>query len=148
MALLLELPVWVIYPLLFVGFFIGFYFYLIILFRKGQVMARGSFYPAITFIVPAKNVQATLKKCIDSVMAQDYAGSILTMIVNDASTDNTLKIAHGLARAYNSKKRGVIVLNKIKSQGIKAPVVNYGLRYFFSKGAGTPLVATLDADTF
>jgi glycosyltransferase involved in cell wall biosynthesis len=47
--------------------------------------------PLISIIVPAKNAQETIKKCIDSLLNLDYP-NYEVIIVNDGSNDATLKL--------------------------------------------------------
>lgn len=144
-----QLPPWLVYIIIFVGFFIAF-FYLILLFLKREPVftTKKDFSPDVTFIIPAKNVQTTLEKCVKRVVEQDYPGKIIILIINDASTDNTKKIAENLIKKYSSEKRKILLLNRKKSTGFKSSVLNFGLKYLFSKGKITYLVAHLDADTF
>ena len=142
-----QLPFWIAYPIIFIGFFMSF-FYLFVLLKREEPKPECSSFPEAAFIIPAKNVQETLEKCVKSVMEQDYDNKIEVIIVNDASTDNTLKIAHELAKKYNSKDRQIIILNREKSTGKKASAVNYGLKYFFSRKNHAEYVSVLDADTF
>jgi len=142
-----QLPFWIAYPIIFIGFFMSF-FYIFVMLKREPEKPECSSFPEAAFIIPAKNVQATLEKCVKSVMEQDYDNKIEVIIVNDASTDNTLKIAHELAKKYNSKNRQIIILNREKSTGKKASAVNYALKYFFSRKNHAEYVSVLDADTF
>lgn len=47
--------------------------------------------PLVSIIIPAKNAQATIKKCIDSIVRQSYKNYEL-IVVNDGSTDKTAQI--------------------------------------------------------
>ncbi|MEM1577878.1 MAG: glycosyltransferase family 2 protein [Candidatus Pacearchaeota archaeon] len=143
-----SVPSWIIYFIIFIGFFTSF-FYLLVLFRKQKSLdIYNDFILDVTFLIPAKNMEKTLQECVKRVVNQDYEGKINIIIINDASTDNTPKIAKELIRKYSSKKRKIILLNRKKSTGIKASVLNFGLDYIFSKNKVTPLIAHLDADTF
>lgn len=54
--------------------------------------------PFISIIIPAKNAQATLKKCVDSILDLNYS-NYEVIIINDGSTDETGKIlfsCHGI----------------------------------------------------
>lgn len=48
--------------------------------------------PKVSVIIPAYNAEKTLKRCLDSVFAQDF-DSYEVILVNDGSTDGTLEIA-------------------------------------------------------
>lgn len=51
----------------------------------------------VSIIVPVYNSAKTLKKCVESLIAQTYK-DIEVIIVNDGSTDNTARIAEQVAR--------------------------------------------------
>lgn len=89
----------------------------------------------ISVIIPARNMAASLPRAIDSALV---AGAGEIVIVNDASDDDTLRIAH----RYNGAR--VSILNTPLSNGIRGGVVfarNYGISF-----AQNPLVVPLDAD--
>lgn len=148
MPVIPPVPSWMIYTVMFIGFFIAF-FYLVVLLKKETIFdIKKDFRPDITFMIPAKNVQDTLELCVKKVVNQDYKGKIKILIINDASTDDTLKIAQELIKKYSSKTRRITLLHRKKSTGYKSAVLNFGLEYLFSQGKATYLIAHLDADTF
>jgi len=51
--------------------------------------------PFVNIIVPARNEQKYIKRCLLSLLSQDYPNFQVTMI-DDNSTDETLKIAHSI----------------------------------------------------
>ncbi|MBF0593831.1 MAG: glycosyltransferase [Candidatus Omnitrophica bacterium] len=55
---------------------------------------------SVSVIVPAYNAAATAGKVIEAVLAQDYAGRIELIVVDDGSTDATLVIV----RSYSNVK--------------------------------------------
>lgn len=141
-----ALPEWIVYPILFVGFFVSF-FYLIVLLKKEEILKPAQEYPDATFVIPAKNVEICIEKCVMNIVRQSYPGKIYIVLVNDASTDRTVEIVQRLAKKYNSSKRKIIIINRKKSQGKKAPVVNEGIRYVL-KNIKTEIICPIDADTF
>lgn len=48
--------------------------------------------PKVSVIIPAYNAEKTLKRCLDSVFAQDF-DAFEVILVNDGSTDGTFEIA-------------------------------------------------------
>lgn len=141
-----ALPEWVIYPILFSGFIISF-FYLIVLFKKEERVPPAKRFPDASFVIPAKNVEICIEKCIEAIVKQDYPGKINIVVVNDASTDKTLEIVTRLKKKYDSVKRRIIIINRKKSLGKKAPPLNEGIRYVLNK-LKTEITAPIDADTF
>lgn len=60
--------------------------------------------PKVSVIIPAYNAEKTLKRCLDSVFAQDF-DSYEVILVNDGSTDDTLEVA----RVYEKYSNFVLV---------------------------------------
>ncbi len=57
----------------------------------------------ISVIIPAYNIEDLLKKCVDSVAAQDYPKDLLQIIVvDDGSTDGTGAVADALSQKYSN----------------------------------------------
>jgi len=54
--------------------------------------------PKVTVLMPAYNAGKYIDEAISSVLAQSFADFEL-LIINDGSTDNTLKIIHCLMTA-------------------------------------------------
>jgi cellulose synthase/poly-beta-1,6-N-acetylglucosamine synthase-like glycosyltransferase len=89
----------------------------------------------LTIIVPAYNEADGLAKTLDSLLAQTRPAEHI-IVVNDYSTDDTLKIA----KSY--KKRGVQVITPKQNLGSKAKAQNFALPY-----VKTDLVLPIDGDT-
>lgn len=68
----------------------------------------------ISIILPSYNVEGYLEKCINSILNQSYY-NLEIIIVNDGSTDNTLKVAKG----FETIDKRVIVLDQI-NKGVSA----------------------------
>src|SRR3989344_2389993 len=92
---------------------------------------------SVSVLIPAFNEQDSLEETVESVLKTDYKNLMEIIIINDGSTDNTLKIARGLQKKHSN----IIVLNK-KNSG-KADSLNHALK--IAKGE---LVAVVDADSF
>ena len=58
--------------------------------------------PKVTIIVPMYNVELYIKKCVMSLINQDYT-NIEIILVNDNSSDNTIKISEQLKEDYPNK---------------------------------------------
>lgn len=61
----------------------------------------------ISIIVPIYNTERYLKRCIDSIIKQTYT-NLEIILVNDGSTDNSLKIC----REYEKKDKRIKLFNK------------------------------------
>lgn len=70
--------------------------------------------PKISVIIPAYNAQEYLRECLDSVLAQSFS-DFEAIVVNDGSTDDTLKIAE----EYALKDPRIKILNEVNS-GVSA----------------------------
>ena len=97
-----------------------------------------SFKPKVSIVVPAYNEGKNIKECLDSVYGLDYPKEkIEVMIVDDGSTDNTLKI---LQKYKKNKKLNFNVLRQNHLGKVEA--LNLGIRKSSSE-----FVLTVDADT-
>lgn len=70
------------------------------LLKEGDFRLRSS----VSVIIPAYNAEKTLKRCLDSVFAQDF-DSFEVILVNDGSTDDT----HEVARSYEEYPNSVLI---------------------------------------
>lgn len=77
--------------------------------------------PLISVIVPVYNREKTIKRCINSIIAQTYS-NIEIIIVDDGSTDNSLKKCKDLSVS----KENIIVYHQ-DNKGVSA-ARNYGLK--------------------
>jgi len=55
--------------------------------------------PPVTIIIPARDEEASIGRCLTSLLAQDYPGELRIVLVNDNSRDGTGDVAHSLADA-------------------------------------------------
>src|SRR4030042_4934425 len=62
--------------------------------------------PFVSVVIPAYNEEAYLLSCLESIKNQDYAAEYEVIVVDNASTDNTAKIARdwGAEVVYESKR--------------------------------------------
>jgi cellulose synthase/poly-beta-1,6-N-acetylglucosamine synthase-like glycosyltransferase len=105
--------------------------------RRHQV--RGdpvTFTPPVSVIVPAYNEEKVITRTVQSLLAQDYAGPLQIVVVDDGSTDATCAVARN-AFAGNP---AVTVITR--PNGGKAVALNHGLAV-----AVHEIVIALDADT-
>ena len=91
----------------------------------------------VSVIVAAWNAEATIARCIGQLLAQDYAPYEI-LVVDDGSSDETLRVARELAGSANSLR----VICNARNRGL-ARARNVGLDE--SRGE---MVAFIDADGF
>lgn len=89
----------------------------------------------ISVIIPAYNAEKYIKRSVESVCNQTYAGEVEIIIVDDGSTDNTYK----LSELLKEKDNRIILLQK--ENGGLSDARNYGI-----KAARGDYIAFLDAD--
>lgn len=66
-------------------------------------------YPSISIIVPVYNVADYILACLDSVAQQDYQGPVECILVDDHSTDSSLRLIQEYVNAYEGPVRFVIL---------------------------------------
>jgi glycosyltransferase involved in cell wall biosynthesis/SAM-dependent methyltransferase len=93
----------------------------------------------VTVVVPLYNYAGYVEEALDSVKAQTLVALDL-IIVDDASTDNSLSIAVGWTKRYASRFNHVVVLRNRTNAGL-GPTRNAGI-----DAADTLYVLPLDAD--
>ncbi len=93
-------------------------------------------FPEMTVVVACFNEQDTIEETLDYVLKQDYPGELRVLVADDGSTDRTAELAR--RRAGSDPRVSVATL----PHSGKALTLNGAL-----KKVGTPLVATVDADT-
>ena len=64
--------------------------------------------PLISIIVPVYNAESTLIRCLNSLLKQSFEDFEL-LVVNDGSTDNSLKIL----RDYERIDDRIVIINKL-----------------------------------
>lgn len=134
-----ELPSWITYCIFFIEFFVAFsflIFYAKFKLKRNAPVIPGNL-PEVTFVIPAYNCSNILERTVQSITHLDYPqNKIKIIIVDDASSDDTLKIAANLSKNYS----GIQVFTK--KHGGKAAALNSGI-----KKASTEFVCVLDSDT-
>ena len=90
----------------------------------------------LTVVVPIYNVEAYLRKCVDSIIAQTYK-SIEIILVDDESTDSSGSIADEYAAQY----KNIQVIHQ-KNQGLS------GARNTGIENCKTELITFVDSDDY
>ena len=92
------------------------------------------YWPSISIIVPARNEEKVIERCIKSLLEIDYPKKEI-IVVDDGSTDKT----YWLAKKYSS--RGVKIIRR-KRAGGKSVALNTGM--LLARGE---IIVTCDADS-
>lgn len=69
----------------------------------------------ISIIIPVYNTEKYLKRCLNSIINQNFK-EIEIIIINDCSTDNSLEII----KKYIEIEKRIILINKEKNEGLSA----------------------------
>lgn len=103
--------------------------------------------PLITVIVPAHNNAATLPAALDSILAQTYR-NIEILVIDDHSTDDTLKIAERYAAAHPNVRAFALPVDDPKRINRRGRNVNagYSARNFGLSQASGEWITFQDAD--
>ena len=78
------------------------------------------FAPMISICVPARNEERDVKKCLVSLLQQDYPNFEI-IAVNDHSTDKTGEILHSLAREQENARLAVIDIDELPEGWLGKP---------------------------
>ena len=92
-------------------------------------------FPKISLLIAAFNEEENIVETIRGIKNQDYPAEIEIVIVNDGSTDNTMRLLHTL----NLKNLKVVQA----AHGGKAHALNEGMKHVTQE-----IVVCIDADTF
>src|SRR6476646_615539 len=92
--------------------------------------------PAVTVLIASYNEEDGIEQTIAAILAQDYAGAVSVLVIDDGSSDGTRDVVRRLAEPDEH-------VSLIEAgHGGQAAALNLGLAC-----ASTPLIATVDADT-
>jgi glycosyltransferase involved in cell wall biosynthesis len=92
--------------------------------------------PKISFVIPAYNCAGTIRESVDFIFKGNFEAGDEVIIVNDASSDNTLDIIKNLQKTYPQIK----IMNNSSNLGCPASR-NIGIR-----SASNSLIFNLDGD--
>ncbi len=101
---------------------------------------KAKIFPKVSIILPARNEEEFLGKCLDSLIQQDYANYEI-IVINDSSEDSTGKIISDYAKKYS---KVIHVDAREKPEGWMGK--NWACMEGYKKATGELLLFT-DADT-
>jgi chlorobactene glucosyltransferase len=98
--------------------------------------------PLISVVLPARNEEDNIQKCLDSLLRQDYQNYEI-IVVNDCSSDATREILHKLAEFNSEREITIINLERKPSDWVGK---NWACFQGYKRSSGQLLLFT-DADT-
>lgn len=83
-------------------------------------------FPFVSIIIPVYNVERFIEQCLDSIAAQDFQGDMECLLIDDCSTDSSVKIIERYLENYH----GTIQFHLIKQtkNGGQSAARNEGVR--------------------
>ena len=75
--------------------------------------------PGVTIVIPAYNYERYLAQAAQSALAQDYAGPLEVLIVDDGSTDGTAAVAQGLGPRVRHHRKINAGLSAARNTGME-----------------------------
>ena len=98
-------------------------------------------WPAISIVIPSYNRAKKLERCLHALFALDYPHFLIEiLVVDDASTDNTLIMLNGITKAAESHHIQLHIIHHSQQQGV-AISRNTG-----AEAATHDLIAYIDSD--
>ena len=73
--------------------------------------------PSASVLIPIYNVEAFIKKCLHSVLRQDYP-NMEVILVNDCSTDRSIALAEEVIAKENSQRYNTCFFSIVTTTGI------------------------------
>lgn len=116
--------------------FINSFIAVALLFDKRPMAKELTSAPDISILLPVYNDGSLVESTVESLLQQNYSGSMSIILINDGSTDKTAEILDSLEKSHQQIK----FINLKKNIG-KAGALNEGLKY-----CTTDIIITVDAD--
>ena len=125
------------YVTIYAFLFVSVFWLLVFAFKKEEMKreTQSKERPGLTILVPAFNMKDHIKRCLKSLLNQDYP-NLRILVVDDGSKDTTLSVVENMA----SKHENIDYITQ-ENKG-KAAALNSGLRH-----VKTELFGFLDADS-
>jgi poly-beta-1,6-N-acetyl-D-glucosamine synthase len=122
------------------GLVIGFMIFTLLVnpYRELSLGPPAEGWPAVTILVAARNEEEAIEATLLRLANLSYAGSVEVVLADNGSTDRTPQLAEDAARAFGLDYRRVVEATPGKHAALNAAL----------KTVTTPVVVTVDADTF
>ncbi|MEM3871159.1 MAG: glycosyltransferase [Nitrososphaeria archaeon] len=128
-SLLALILLWMVYQLLVI----------LVGFKNNRMLNKKdvAYYPKFSIIIPTKNEEKVIERCLNSIIALNYPQNLIEIIVVDSSNDSTGKVCEDFEKRYPSLIK--VIRNDPKG---KPSALNVGLKH--AKGE---IVGVFDADS-
>jgi hopene-associated glycosyltransferase HpnB len=105
-------------------------------------------WPPVTAVIPARDEAATLAHCLQSVLGQDYPGTLTVIVVDDNSEDRTAAVAADAAAEIGASNRLTVVQGKPLPPNWTGKVwaIKQGTDIALGRGRGPKYLLLTDAD--
>src|SRR5688572_8863526 len=112
--------------------------------RDDGVLASPSRWPAVVAVVPARDEADVIARSIGSLLAQDYAGPLRVVLVDDGSSDGTAAVA----KAVEGRRRLDVLAGTALPAGWtgKLWALEQGIRHATAGGDAVDYLLLTDAD--
>ena len=122
------------------GLVIGFMVFTLLInpYRELSLAPPAAGWPAVTIVVAAWNEEEAIVPTLQRLADLSYAGPVEVVLADNASTDQTAQLAEEAAHALGLDYRRVLETTPGKHAALNAAL----------KTVTTPIVVTVDADTF
>jgi hopene-associated glycosyltransferase HpnB len=118
--------------------------------RLPAARAAPARWPDVAAVVPARDEAAVLPVTLPTLLAQDYPGQLVVILVDDESSDGTAEVAAGLVRGAQRDERPLPARTVRVVSGSPAPAGWAGKVWAMAQGlraaAGAEYVLFTDAD--
>jgi poly-beta-1,6-N-acetyl-D-glucosamine synthase len=99
--------------------------------------------PPVSVLIAAYNEEISIRETLESILDQDYQGDVEIVVIDDGSTDGTIRVVRDvMSRPAISPNFRLRLVCQPRNGG-KATALNSGLQE-----ASHQLIVTVDADTF
>jgi biofilm PGA synthesis N-glycosyltransferase PgaC len=105
---------------------------------KRPKVISGQHYPPVTVLIPAYNEEQSIASTLSGIFLQDYPASIRVIVINDGSSDQTVRSVNELSKSHSNLE----LIDLVRNVG-KASALNHGL-----KKCKTDIVISIDADSY
>lgn len=103
-------------------------------------------WPRVTAVVPARNEEAVIARCLRSLLDQDYPGDFSVLLVDDQSEDETAAVARELAERHPHGARLRVIESEDRPAGWVGKMWAVHTGVSAARGADTPSEYLLLAD--